>query len=172
MGLSGRFIWLTASVVFIGSALFAQPQSVPLGDVVRAPKPEKKAAKVVTNDDLPERPAGPPTATAESKQADNPAAKSPEKAERPHEVQVETRAELKNLESTLVRNEEQYQRQLETEQEQVSSRILQNMLVRTRRELQDVRDQLAKAPPKSPPGNQAPATAAPSTAAPATAPHK
>lgn len=52
-----RSYWFALSILlFSGATLVAQQQQLSLGDVVRQDKPKKKAARVITDDDMPSRP--------------------------------------------------------------------------------------------------------------------
>lgn len=82
-----NFLLCFAPVLVLGLAAWAQTADMPLGDLVKQPKPEKRAARIITNDDLPQHPPEPgptnessPTVKAEpgTKQVDAKSKTAPE----------------------------------------------------------------------------------------------
>ena len=71
-------IRLALFLLALAPALVAQSAPMPLGDLVKLPRPARKAARIITNDDIPERPpeAKPPAPQPPASDAGSPAAEA------------------------------------------------------------------------------------------------
>ncbi|MBZ5627592.1 MAG: hypothetical protein LAO06_01865 [Acidobacteriia bacterium] len=144
MSFCPRFPLQLAGLVLLSSALFAQSQSIPLGDVVRAPKPEKKAAKVYTNDEIPSRPSEPPASPPAVK--DSPASDNSTASSQPGKPPA-TDSTLKGLkadEAKLIQDRDKLRQELESETEDLRKLALSERLDLVNADLQDVQQLIAQ----------------------------
>ncbi len=137
----GRVLIGVALLIGCSAVSWAQSDSVPLGDVARQ-RPARKARRVITDDDLPPRPA-PPVATADlaadnvsaAKPADAPASKPSDELATTRKTLEELLSEEQNLRSEVVNLKKQ------TDDSPADSRrdVLFDLLDRKTRELEETR---------------------------------
>ena len=107
--------------VFVPVAAWSQSSTMPLGDLVKQSKPTRKAARVVTNDDLPAHPPEPSAAVAA---ADTPgeqgAARDKEKVRPKNPVLAQRLADLQQAEDAEEQLIAEVEKKLNDDSEPVS----------------------------------------------------
>ena len=143
-----RLLLQLAGLVLLSSMLFAQSQSTPLGDLARAPKQGKRAAKVYTNDEIPASPSEPAAAEAAAKDAKiaaaepaAPAASSDAGKQTPADSNLQ---QLKAREAKLIQDRDKMQQSLQTETEPLRQQAMSEMLGVISADLLDVQQQIAQ----------------------------